>query len=582
VWYNRGMENQLLKKGTFKKYLKYALLALPVIVLINVVPALFYAPVKNSLPMLPEYKRGVFHVHSNFSDGKGSVAEIMWAANETGLDFVVLTDHGRPNLKGLRSTAWFKDSLLIGGSEFSLSCGHLACVGFKSPDYIFPPEAQQAVDEVIDENVTGACFISHPFDKKIPWTDWSIKNVTGLEVFSSYSEARKAGLLKLLMFPLKYALNSRYALLNTMNYPKRNLAKWDEFNKGANQRVQFYGIFALDAHAKLPVSKKFQLNFPTYRSMFQIMSVYVRTNKALDGDAHHAAAAVAEALKLGRFFNVLDAIAPANGFDAYFVEKVSGKRIDMGGVSAVEAGEIVIVKPFEFFPDIKVFKDGGLVRYLKGNRDRLMRVDVNERGVYRLELFIPGSKFDELPWIVVNPFFIGMAPPLVDDSVLKNAAVSVKRLVDGMLFQIEKNGGSKGLLSYDEELKETTFSFKLMKESAEDPNFWSVLSLRRGFDFSQYRGFVFEVKGNRRLRVWLEFRTGKGEYDGSETWYKHSFLIEPQWRKVVIPFAAFASFVGKKQSPNAAEIQSIFFAINNACAYPGTEGEMVFKNFGVY
>ena len=51
--------------------------------------------------------RGLLHVHSQLSDGRGSADDIAAAAARTGLQFVVLTDHGdgtrRPDAPAYRS-----------------------------------------------------------------------------------------------------------------------------------------------------------------------------------------------------------------------------------------------------------------------------------------------------------------------------------------------------------------------------------------------------------------------------------------------------------------------------------------------
>ena len=41
----------------------------------------------------PDTMAGIIHVHSTFSDGSGTPAEIMEAANRANIDFVILTDH---------------------------------------------------------------------------------------------------------------------------------------------------------------------------------------------------------------------------------------------------------------------------------------------------------------------------------------------------------------------------------------------------------------------------------------------------------------------------------------------------------
>jgi hypothetical protein len=561
---------------------------------LNTVPAFFYSPETNTNPLPSSYVKGVYHMHSIFSDGKGTIDEITQAAASLNLDFVILTDHGRPNLQSSTCTSWLNNVLLIGGSEFSLNCGHLATMGFNVPDYIFPPEPQEAIDEVINDN--GVCFISHPFDDKVPWTDWDISCFTGLEVLSSYSEARRAGILKILIFPLKYLINSKYALLNTMGYPTDNIKKWNYLN----QSGQYYGIYALDAHAKLPISKKIQLNFPTYKSMFEIMTVYIKLNqKFLRGgpggavfsktvppgrrrQAHQAAAAVISSLGKGNFFNVIEGIASANGFEAFFIEKNSGKRIEMGGSSKEKQGKLVILLPFDFKTETIVFKNGIKSEQKTNKQKKQLEFDINEPGVYRIEVYVPGNTFDELPWIMTNPFFIGVEAPL-PSSRAKDEIVLKRPLLDGQdTFKVEKNSRSGGVINYqstEEGEKITRFSFKLVKESPEDKNFWSVLALRKGFDFSSGIGFVFEARSDKKRRFWVEFRTGTGE---SEVWYRHSFLVEQEWKKFHIPFKKFQVIYGEKDSPKLLEVSSIFFSINNANAYPGTEGEIFLKKFGLY
>jgi hypothetical protein len=564
------------KRGKFKRILKYILIALGILLVLNTAPTFFYNPETNSNPLPSSYKKGVYHMHSIFSDGKGTIDDITRAAASLNLDFVILTDHGRPNTQSSTCTTWLNKVLLIGGSELSLNSGHLAAMGFKVPDYIFSPESQEAINEIVNDN--GVCFISHPFDDKVPWTDWDISGYTGLEVLSSYSEARRAGILNLLIFPLKYLINSKYALLNSMGYPTDNIKKWDALN----QSGQYYGIYALDAHAKLPISKKIQLNFPTYKSMFEIMTVYAKIQQELDTDADQAAGTIISSLRKGNFFNVIEGIAPANGFDAFFIEKNSGKRIEMGGSSGDKQGKLVILLPFDFETNVFIFKNGIKYERKANKQKKQLEIDVNEPGVYRVEIYVPGNTFDELPWIMTNPFFVGVEAPL-PSSPAKDEIVLKRSLPDAQdTFYVEKNSLSEGAIDYEtreESKKITHFTFKLVKESPGDKNFWSVMALRRRFDFSGDEGFVFEAKSEKKRRFWVEFRTGQGD---SEVWYRHSFLVDKEWKKFHIPFKKFQVIYGEREVPELSRISSIFFSINNANAYPGTEGEIFLKNFGVY
>jgi len=563
-----------------KKVFKYILIILAILVIIIIFPIFSYKKEVNDNPLPLYYKKGVYHMHSVFSDGKGTINEITTAAASLNLDFAILTDHGEPNIKSSTSTAYLNNVLLIGGSEFSLHSGHLAAMGYKLPDYIFPPEPQEAINEVIHDR--GVCFISHPFDDRIPWTDWDIKGFTGLEVLSSYSCARRISFLKLIAFPLQYMLNSNYALVSTLKYPGENVKKWDLLNSNSgDQSGRYYGIYALDAHAKLPVTEKFQLNFPSYQAMFEILTLYVKVDKELEKDPYQAAGTIISSLRKGNFFNVIEAIAPANGFEAWFIDN-SGQRFEMGSVSESSEGKLIILLPFRFKTDIIIKRSGKAYEQTMNNREKKLEIKVKGPGFYIIEVYVNKNKFNKLPWIMANPFFIAVkkspsVPDKRDKIILKQLLVNEKGF-----FKVEKNSRSRGAVTYEISDKDeliTSFTFKLVKESPGKKDFWSSLAVRKGFDFSNFTGFVFEARSDKKQRFWAEFRTGSL---GKEAWYRHSFLVESEWKRFHIPFKKFHAIFKENKPPMLPDIASIFFSINNANAYPGTEGSIDFKNVGLY
>jgi hypothetical protein len=268
-----------------KKLLTVFFLLLSIFLIIIGFISLSFKQRINNRPLPSYYKKGAFHIHSNFSDGHGGIAEISMAAKRSNLDFVILSDHGRPNLPASAATGWHNDILLIGASEFSLNEGHLAAAGYQIPTYIFPPEAQEAINEVNRDQ--GVSFISHPLDRKIPWTGWQVREFTGIEILSLYQLAKKVPFFTAVIFPLKYLCNQGYALTQLITYPEKELQIWDALNK----EDKYFSIYALDAHAKLQISERFQFNFPTYASMFKILTVYVKVKNDLQKDPLQASAA---------------------------------------------------------------------------------------------------------------------------------------------------------------------------------------------------------------------------------------------------------------------------------------------------
>ena len=89
-------------------------------------------PVSPFNPNLTSRYVGAIHVHSLYSDGGGTVSTVVQAGQETGLDFIILTDHGtlQPRYDGYQK--YYGDLLLLVGEEVNTSAGHLLSLGVGS------------------------------------------------------------------------------------------------------------------------------------------------------------------------------------------------------------------------------------------------------------------------------------------------------------------------------------------------------------------------------------------------------------------------------------------------------------------
>jgi hypothetical protein len=553
-----------------KKIVKWFFGLILLLAVLVILPSFFYHPELNTLPLPSHYKKGVYHIHSNFSDGRGTLQEITRAARQLNLDFVILTDHGNPNILSLKSTTWMNDVLLIGGSELTLNSGHLATAGYPVPDFILPPEPQEAIADI--NQMGGFNFISHPFDDNIPWTDWNIHGLTGIEVFNSYSSARRAGIFKLLFFPFQYAVNSKYALLNTLSYPVKNMAKWDSLN----EKEKCFAIYCTDAHAQLPITKNFKLHFPSYKSMFEIFQTYVKLENDLVKDPNQSASAVISAIKKGHFFNAVEAISPANGFENYFIGS-DGETSEMGDTTAVHRGKFIIRVPYDFETRVIVKKNGEPITEIKGNRKKNLEFAITDPGIYRAEIFVSQNRFSHVPWILTNPIFVGVKHSLT----MVQLPLIQKKLVDREnFFIVETSRLSRGkavtvVNNRGESI--TAFTYRLEKEP-EQKNFWSALSNRNRFDFSSHGGILFQARSRHDARFWIEFRC---QNNSGECWYRHSFRAGKSWKTVYIPFDEFPQINGEKTAPALDRITSLFFSINNAIAYSGSRGILFLKDIGL-
>ncbi len=555
-----------------KKFFKALLVILVIGIAVIAFNSLSFQKRINNRPLPPLYLKGVFHVHSSFSDGSGSVDEICRAAQRQNLDFVILCDHGRPNLQASAATAWLHDTLLIGASEFSLNEGHLAAAGYRVPAYVFPPEAEEAIAEVNHDQ--GVTFISHPMDGRIPWTDWQVRDFTGIEILSLYQLAKKNLLYAATLFPLQYLLNPDYALTALISYPQKELEIWDRFNREG----KYYGIYALDSHAKLSINKKRSFHFPSYGATFRILNIYVKVDRELAKDPRAASATIIAALRRGNFFSVIESLAAANGFESYYLEK-DGRQVEMGGVAAAAGGRLVLKLPFDFPTDIRIKKDGEPFRSILDNSLREITVPVSGPGVYRSEISPHAGRGRDLPWILANPIFVARA-----GKTEKPGPIEPRRILASAkeYFHIEKNPLSQASLqveNLDAGPPVTRFTYELKQESPAQVDFWTALARRENLDFSNYRGFVFETRGSRPMRFWLQFRCGEGR---GESAFQHSFRVDENWQRIAVPFARFHRLYGSEAPPDLKGISAFFFLIDNGNSFAGARGEVSLRSIGLY
>ncbi len=556
-----------------KKIFKASLAILAIAIAVTAFNSFSFQKRNNNRPLPSFYKKGVFHVHSSFSDGSGGIDEICRAAGSQKLDFVILTDHGRPNLQASAATAWIHDTLLIGASEFSLYSGHLAAAGYRIPDYIFPPEPQEAIAEV--DRDQGVTFLSHPLDRKTPWTDWQARGFTGIEILSLYQMARKSLLYGFTLFPLHYFLAPDYALTSIITYPQKELAAWDR----CNREGKYYGIYALDAHAKLETGRQSYLRFPSYEATFRILTVYAKVEEELEKDAQRSAATIIACLRRGNFFSVIESLAAANGFENYYLEK-DGRQVEMGGDAEASGGVLVLKLPFDFPTDIRVSKDGETFRAIRDNSRPEIAIAINAPGVYRCEISLHAGRFRRLPWILANPIFI--ASPRTPEKPEPLIAPRLALGGTGDYFRVEKNSLSQAALQIDglgSGEPVTRFAFELRRESPTAVDFWTAMARRQNLDFSNYRGFVFEARGSRPMRFWLQFRTGEGRLESA---FQHSFRVAEKWQRLAIPFARFHRLYGAEAPPDLRKISAFFFTIDNGNAFSGARGEISLRSIGLY
>jgi hypothetical protein len=546
-----------------------------------------------SLPLVGEPPRdgyaraaGVVHVHTTLSDGGGAPEEVIRAAKATGLAFLGITDHNNLDAKLFEG---YRDGVLVMvGSELSTPVGHLLGLGLdRDPPFRFNGDGLGSLEDVRD--LGGIPFAAHPFSPRsdLRWTGWDLPGPWGLELLNGDSDARAAWPRLLLTVGL-YRLNPDYALLQALGAPAQPLRRWDEMLA----RRDVVGLAGSDAHSNLRVTKSWSFRFPSYEVLFSQSRNHVLLDRPLVGDVAADRAAVLDALRRGRFYIGLDALAAADGF-AFTLEAGPGERWTMGdhvppreGLRARAGGRV------PRGTRVVLLRDG---REAAEGREAL-DVALPGPGVYRVEARVPGWP---VPWVITNPVYVhgesereararaaawpGPPPPprevrplaSLEGSPAFNAEFDPSSWMDTAVAT--PGGGPDG----GEALK---LAFRLAAPTASRPFTWCALVNRQARDLSAYAGLRFLVRGDGEYGLWVQVRdVNPASADEGLEWWLASARASGEWREVRLPFPRFRTINRKTDGRlDPGETRALVFVLDGASVKVGTSGTIWIAGVGVY
>jgi hypothetical protein len=526
---------------------------------------------------------GIIHVHTTHSDGGGTPDEVVAAAKAVGARFVIITDHNNLDAKPIEG---YRDGVLVlVGSELSTTLGHIVGVGMAAPSYRFSGDGLDGLEDIRD--LSGTAFAAHPLSARadLRFTGWDLPGPWGIELINGDSEWRSAG-LRVLSAAFLYAVNQRRALLGLLNPPNEALSRWDELLAARDAP----GIAGADAHSRLPVSRNFALRFPSYESLFALMRNYVLLDQPLSGVFEADRDRLMDALRRGRLYVGVDAIAPADRF-SFTASSVAGRatmgdtlppspdlRLRAGG--ALPRGAV-----------ISLFRDGALVESSAGPLD----VAAPGAGVYRVEVRAPGRS---LPWIISNPIYVfdaemaraRRARAAWPEPVAAPAAVET---VDDFNGDTKFQAGSDPTSTVEQVVDPKagpdgapalSLTYRIGEGTVANPNMFVATVDWTHRNLAGKKGLVLSVKGDGIHRITVQVRDeNKASTDEGTEWWFGSIKTGAEWRRLALPFERLRSINPRTDGKlDLDKVRAIVFLIDRGAAAPHASGRIWIDDVGFY
>lgn len=346
------------------------------------------------------------HMHTTYSDGSGSHANIAEAALQAGLDAVIVTDHNVyvHGIEGYRQSGKRRLMLLIGEEVHNQARlpqkSHLLVFGAGREMATFAPDPQSLVDQV--RRVGGLSFIAHPVDPALPlfgeddisWEDWQVHGFSGLELWNGFSELKRA--IHSRLDGLFYAFFPQYYPFGPLPEAVR---RWDELL--VTRREKIVAVGGSDAHALHMHLGPIQRTIFPYLYHFQSINTHLMVDQELSGEDFEADREIIYgALRSGHAFIGYDWPASTRGFR--FSAQGQDSNVIMGDEIRVANGVTLQIR-LPMRTECRLLKDGQVIKTWE-ERDNCTHI-TNQPGVYRVECTIQYLG-RQRTWIVSNPIYV--------------------------------------------------------------------------------------------------------------------------------------------------------------------------------
>ena len=511
----------------------------------------------------PTVVLGGYHVHSNRSDGSGTVDEIAAAAGRAGLKFVVLTDHG-DGTRAPEPPAYRHGVLCLDAVEVSTFGGHVVAMNVRNASaYPLAGETADVIEDI--HRLGGWAIAAHP-DSPKPTLRWTAGNAPydGIEWLNVDTEWRDHGATDLFGTALRSFVRPSEAVVSLFDRPARTLMRWDS----AIVSRPVVALAAVDAHAhgligwsdsEEAAGRRTIITRPNYEHLFRALAQAVVLDQPLSGNAAADAPRVMAALSAGRSFSIVRGLATPAVLE--FNARQHDVDIPMGARTLAVGAPAVIRAAVPQAPEarVEILHNG---KPLAAGKGSAAFSGVVKEGGYRVEVFDRGAR---VPWLVSNAIYAGQTTSAVaPEPAVTTPTVNVPQ--PGQGWEVERDPASKGAWSLDQHAMK--FDYTLGGGAPAGQYAALVTSLTGNISIDRIE---FVAHATQPLRLSVQIRLPGGARGGQR--WRRSVYLDQTPRNYVVRLRDLEA-VDRQTTlrPNVARVQTVLFVVDTLNTMPGSSG----------
>lgn len=286
------------------------------------------------------------HMHTRYSDGEGSHADIGKAALRAGVDVVIVTDHNVlvNGMEGYYERDQHQVLMLVGEEVHDRTRdpqkNHMLVLGAGREMSMYAAQPQQLLNQA--RQFEALTFLAHPVDPAMPavhetdisWVDWQVHGYTGIELWNGFSELKSVAHSQLeaifyVFFPNLIARNPLPEVIK----------RWDALIATGARVVVIGGS---DAHCLRKSLGPLRRTVFPYEFHFHTINTHLLTPDPLSGNLQADRKMILTALAEGHAFVGYDLPASTRGFR--FIAQGQAGSVGMGDVIALQDGITIQIR----------------------------------------------------------------------------------------------------------------------------------------------------------------------------------------------------------------------------------------------